>query len=58
VTGYDVTPEVTEDYFQVVLSPPSGENEESLQSWEFRCDTLQELDEWVQAFQTAVTIDA
>jgi hypothetical protein len=53
-----VTPEVTEDYFQVVLSPPSGENEESLQSWEFRCDTLQELDEWVQAFQTAVTIDA
>jgi hypothetical protein len=54
-TDYEVSVEVTEEYYQLTLLP-TGDDAETLKSWEFRCDTQAELDKWCRAFQVAATM--
>jgi hypothetical protein len=47
--------EISDEHFQLVLLP-TGDGAEILKTWEFRCDTHAELDNWVQAFQLATAM--
>lgn len=52
LAGYSVQTEIAQNSFGLILLP--HEEDEDGRSWQFRCDTMDEMDIWKQAFQRAL----